>query len=1165
MRPVDPRLLRHSRSSRTGVLLLTLLGLGQALATITIIVALSRIVVTRLGSDLGLLAVGFAGRALLTWAEQVVAQRTAARVAQELRAAVLATALDRGPAWVAGFGTGRLAALLTGGMDALRPWFAGYLPALTLAVLLPPLVVVVMALVDPASALIAVLTLPLIPVFGVLVGRATERRAQERWAASARLSGHFLDVVRGLAALRLYGRADRQVAVVRQMTERHRAATVRVLRIAFLSSTALDLVATLSVGLIAVEAGLRVAAGRLDLGPALLVILLAPEAYRPLREVGARFHAGADAGAVITEVDEVLAAPLPGPAPRSSAPLSSTRESAFGSAVPSIVVSGVQVRHPQARVDALDLPALRLRAGEFVALRGPSGAGKTTALRVLAGLQPAVVGSVEVTGPRPLYLPQRPTLPHARTVAEALLRDDELDQPMDDETLDHLVRSALAVVGLATEVAAMPEGFRTPLGEHGQGLSSGQRQRLALARLLRAARERPSVLLLDEPTAHLDETAEQLVIAELRAAARRGCAVLVVAHRPALLAAADRAVHIKRTVDVNRTADIVPASPLVLAPPPRHPAQAQGERSVGLKPTDPSRSLTSRALRQPVAAVGLGAAAWLAGVTLTGAAAWLLVRASTLPPVLTLSAAVVTVRASAVARPLLRYLERLASHEVGFARLGQWRASVYADLIPRMPGAGLRRRGELLSRIVEDVDLRVDGLLRGWLPAASAALALGVAVAAAVLLFPTTAPALIAALVIAAVIAPAWAARQAGRQEDSTARARAELADAVVETVEGIDELAGRGMEAALRIPLQRGRTLAQIEARAARSAGAAAAIAHLGLAVGVIGTAAAVTSVAVTSAAVTSAAVTSVAVTSVAVTSAAGTGRGTGRIGAELAAVLLLGVVTLAEPLLALPDAAIARHRAARARARLAALRDLPRSAAQSPAPPPVLSPAQTPVQPDPSDPSIETITVRDLVAGWDPARTPALNGLDLDLPAGSRAAVLGPSGSGKSTLAAILTRLLDPVSGAPAWNGRVAMVGDDVDHVFASTVRENLRLSRSDASDDELRAVLTEVRLTDWLSGLPHGLDTWLGEGGTTMSGGERRRLVTARALLSDPDLLILDEPTEGLDEPTAHALMADLLAVTAGRRVLLLTHRSEGLDQVDAIHELVAGRLFHLSAVG
>ena len=1133
--PLDPRLVRHARTSRAGIALLAVLGAGQAAATLAVAVALTVLVAGTAGRGwaIGLLAGAFAARAVLSWAEQVVARRTAARVTDELRRSMLHALDRRGPAWVAEFGAGRLTAVLTTGLDALRPWFSGYLPALVLGVALPPLVIAAMAVVDPASAVIALVTLPLIPVLGALIGWATQTRARQRWQADARLAGHFLDVVRGLPALRVFGRADRQTAVIADLTDRHRSATLRVLRVAFLSSTALDLVGTLSVGLIAVEAGLRVAAGDLALGPALLIILLAPEAYRPLREMAARYHASTDATAVITDVDEILTA---GPAAtdRSAASggvVATTGAAATddratrGDAAPvGITAVGLRARYPRTTGDALGLDHLVVRPGEIVALRGPSGAGKTTALRVLAGLQEAHAGTF--TAGTPLYLPQRPALPHARTVA------DLFDTARPDE-----VRAALRTVALDGDLTP-----QTLLGEHGTGVSAGQRQRLALAALLHHAGREPATLLLDEPTAHLDAATERLVVARLREAARRGSAILVVAHRPALLAAADRTVALEpppgTLVDQDRTPaapaheageplplGTVPGTPDTAGDRSRTPAGVSARPEPGDHGSPGADAVTGAAptgagpWRQPWAAVTLGSASSLAGLVLTGAAAWLLVRAATLPPVLTLSTAVVLVRGSAVARPLLRYLERLVAHDVAFARLGARRARIYAALIPRVPGPRLRRRGDLLTRVADDVDARVDGLLRGRLPAYAAAGTVAVASAAALALSPAAAVPLAAGLLLAGVAAPWLAARQAARDEAATGTARARLRDAMVETVDGIEDLTHGD---AATVPERRSSDLAVLEARAARSAGSAAALAHLGWGVAVAGTAVAL-----------------------------------GGLSAEWAAVLLLGVVALAEPVLSLADAAVARQRATGAETRLAAL---------TAEPPAATFPAGG------AAPRGWDMRLRGVVAGWDPAREPALRDLDLDLPAGSRVAVVGRSGSGKSTLAAVLARLLDPRAGTitgtggadlrrvpeAAVRGRIVLVGDDTDHVFASTVRENLRLARPAATDDEVRAALTRVRLDGWLAGLPDGLDTWLGSGGSTMSGGQVRRLATARALLADPAVLLLDEPTEGLDAPTAEALMADLLDAADGRTVLVLAHRTEGLDRVDRVLELTGGRL-------
>jgi ATP-binding cassette, subfamily C, bacterial CydCD len=1235
MKPIDPRLLRHARHSRSGIVLLAAIGAGQAVATVALAVALTWFLTGTRGPAVILLGASFAARALLSWAEQVVAHRTAASVSDELRRSLVRAVARRGPAWVASFGRGRLTALLTSGLDALRPWFAGYLPAVILGVLLPPLVLLVLFRVDPASAVIALVTLPLIPLLGALIGWATQARASERWNADARLAGHFLDVVRGLGTLRTFGRASRQVEVISELTDRHRSATLRVLRVAFLSSTALDLVGTLSVGLIAVSAGLRVASGHLSLGPALLIILLAPEVYRPLREMAARYHAATDATAVISDVDAVL---------------TDVPAVVAGGGRPGVVASGLRVRYAGAGSDALVLPSLVAGAGEIVALVGPSGAGKTTALRVLAGVQAADSGSVTVNG-KPVYVPQKPSLPHARMVADlfpagtsvgsisAALEGVGLGgrsrwEPEGVEVLaadpDPLVLGSEAVAGEreadaggadadAEVVVAEPEGrvvsaepqaravstepqaravstepqaravstepqaaagearacvlgaepqasaeprtlfaksptvladeryvspkphaaptqrwagfskaagsdifppsstiapssadpvtAATPLGENGAGVSAGQKQRIALAAALFRT---PATLLLDEPTAHLDPETEQTVIARLREAAAAGSAIVVAAHRPALIAAADRIVEIEPPSPQDVSGEPTAAAASIPAPtdPAKEtnpasttrPATKTGPATVTTPSTDtnpttetgPAPETTPKLRwRHPAIAVALGSSSSLAGVLLTGAAAWLLIRAATLPPVLTLSAAVVLVRGSAVARPLLRYLERLVSHDLAFKRLGKRRARIYEALIPRVPGPNLRRRGDLLTKVVSDVDAQVDGLLRAGLPAKAAWVTLAVGVTVATLVSPRLAIPLGIAVLVSGVIAPIMAATQAQRQEVATSQARSELRDAMVETVDGVEELRGSEL---LGVPDRRSRKLAAREAQAARSAGVAGALAHLGWGVGVTGVALAL------------------------------------GLSPEWTGVLLLGSVVLGESALGLPEAAVARMRAAGAEHRLAAL---------------IAEPPTVVFRGAPKMEPFKEIRIKGLTAGW--GGNPALKNLDLTISRGEKIAITGRSGEGKSTLAMVLARFLEPQQGTITLNGRdvreipedeirrrIVLIGDDTSHLFATTIRENLKIAKPTATDEELKQALKRVHLSDW------DLDA-----DATMSGGQARRLATARALIKDPDLLILDEPTEGLDEPTAQALMDDLLDATNGHTVLVLTHRDVGLN--------------------
>lgn len=493
-----------------------LLALAQGLLVVAQADLLSRVLA---GSALLLpLAAVVLGRAALALGQGTVFGWTAARRKRVLRGRLLERGAD--------------VTLLGRGLDALDPYYAGYLPQRYAAAVVPLAVLARLAVADWPSALIIAVTLPLIPVFGALVGRHTKQATERQWGLLHRLGGHFLDVVAGLPTLRAYGRDEAQTEVVGAMADAHRRATVRTLRIAFLSSFVLETLASLSVALVAVPAGLRLLSGSIDLRVALLVLLLAPEAYLPLRALGTRFHAAAEGRAVLDQVNALLeddvaevSRPVPGTAGR-------------------IEIEGIVVRYEGDRTPALDGFWLSVEPGERVALAGPSGAGKSTLLRAVLGFVGVETGRILVDGAdlsvldlaawrrQVAYVPQRPHL-FAGTVADniRLGRTDASEAE---------VREAAEAAAAHGFIAALPHGYATELGERGLGLSTGQRQRLAIAR---AYLMDAPIVVMDEPTARLDLHGEALV-AEAAGRLLEGRTALLVAHRPALLSLADRVVHL---------------------------------------------------------------------------------------------------------------------------------------------------------------------------------------------------------------------------------------------------------------------------------------------------------------------------------------------------------------------------------------------------------------------------------------------------------------------------------------------------------------------------------------------------------------------------------------------------------------------------------------------
>ncbi|MEV4811314.1 thiol reductant ABC exporter subunit CydD [Micromonospora avicenniae] len=538
-RPFDPRLLRRVPAARRDLALLALLGVLAAGLVVAQATTLAALLATAFDGRLDRPALaGFAAtvaaRTLLVWAQGTVAARVAATVKAALRADLLAAVGRNGPGWVAGQRAGQLATLAGRGLDALDAYFTGYLPQLVLSVTVPLAVLARIGLADWSSAVIIALTLPLIPIFGALLGWQAQAATERQWRRLSLLGGHFLDMVAGLPTLRAFGRARAQVGVVRRMADGHRVATMRTLRIAFLSALVLELVATLSVALVAVPVGIRLLGGGIALQTALLVLLLTPEAYLPLRAAGSRFHASQEGLTALNDAFGVEAGAPTSPAAESRLVPDGRGEIRFES---------VTVAYD--RTVALRDVTLTVRPGEKIAVVGPSGAGKSTLLGLLLGFVTPTSGRITVGGVdladvdldawrRQLaWVPQR-----AHLFAASLADNIRLGAP---DTPDAALAEAVHDAALDEVVAGLPDGLGTVLGERGHGLSSGQRQRVALARAF--LRDAP-VVLLDEPTARLDSASEAVVLtATHRLVAGR--TALLVAHRPALLSDADRILRIE--------------------------------------------------------------------------------------------------------------------------------------------------------------------------------------------------------------------------------------------------------------------------------------------------------------------------------------------------------------------------------------------------------------------------------------------------------------------------------------------------------------------------------------------------------------------------------------------------------------------------------------------
>ena len=1180
---IDKRLLGLARSSRAGIILTISLGLAGGALTVFQAWLLSRTVngvflaektLGAIRGPMGLLLSAIVLRAILAWGMEVAANSVARKVKQDLRQRLFAHLLALGPRYTRGEETGELANTLVEGVEALDAYFSQYLPQVALSALVPITVLVFVFPIEPLSGFILLITAPLIPIFMVLLGELADVLTRRQWQTLSRMSAYFLDVLQGLTALKNLGRSREQTAKISSLNEKHRQATMIVLRGTFLSALSLELIATLSTALVAVQIGLRLLYGHLTFEQAFFVLILAPEFYLPLRTLGLRFHAGMAGLAAGERIFSLLEIPLP---ERQTHTGNNSHLVPVPGITPAVIFSNIHFTYPDG-TQALRGVNFDLQPGKITALVGPSGAGKSTLAALLLGFNQPTLGQIQISeylAPegqnRIAWLPQNPYL-----FAGSLEDNIRLGRP--DAAPDEVIAAA-RLAHIDDFIRQLPEGYNTMVGERGVQLSGGQAQRIALARAFLA--DAP-LLILDEPTANLDPATEELLNDSIKQLTGHRT-VLAIAHRLSTAARADRIVVLDQgqVVQTGKPADLATQEGLyqrlVIAargaisggvPSPGivggigEPRQTIGDSrtragegsqsaqtQVTLNPMLSSDDGKNRLyflrlialILQPsllilvALSVLLGCATIASSIGLMSASAYIIARAALHPSIAVLQVAIVGVRFFGLARGVFRYLERLVSHNVTFRVLGQLRVRFYQALEPLAPARLLQHHsGDLLSRVMGDIASLENFYVRALAPPLVAVLVtLGMTVFMAGFA-PLLAAGLLGFLALTGIGVTAltrWLARAPGRQ---SVEARARLNTTLVDGLQGMaDLLAFKQVHRQSKQILTAGCQLATAQAKMAQINGLQTALGVFFANTGMW-------------------AVLALAVPLVR----------DGRLEGYLLPVAVLATLTSFEAVLPLPQAATYLEANLQVARRLFELVDAPAE---------VVPPANPP-----SLPAVFSIEAHQLAFRYpDRPGSPILDEITFTLPHGKRLALVGPSGAGKTTLITLLLRHWEFHGGDILLDGRdlreydpdalrrsIAVVSQNT-YLFSNTVRENLLLARPEASEGEMVAAARQAQIHTFIQSLPQGYDTWIGEHGFRLSGGERQRLAVARALLKDAPLLILDEPTANLDAQTEKALLQAIQQaverqISAPHSVLMATHRLVNMEWMNEILVLDRGRI-------
>ena len=1052
--------------------------------------------------------------------------------------------------------------MLTDGLEQVDAYVARYIPQILYAIMIP--LIMGIAIVDtlPIIGIILIITVPLIPFFMILIGKQADRLNKEQWERMSFLSGHFLDVLQGITTLKLFGRAKDQIKVIGRLSEEFKDSTLRVLRVAFLSALVLELVSTISTALIAVYLGLTLLDGEISFFSAFFILLLAPEFYTPFRQLGAAFHTGMAGKTSILKYEEFMNR-------QPSLPIGG--QSQLKGKVQAIEIKDLTFTYADSE-NGVQHISLEAKRNSPIMLVGESGAGKSTIAHIIGGFLTAPKGSVTIDGldlcdidiewwrQQITYVSQHPH------IMKGTLRD-VLSFGMN--VSDEEIIEACKEVQLLDVINRQQDGLDTVIGEGGLGLSGGERQRVAL---VRAFLRKGQVLILDEVTAHLDVKTEAIISSAIKRLMDNKI-VIIIGHRLQTMHWASTLYVLKhgRIIQQGSYAKLLAVDgyfkDLVTSGLGEFSStieeQLKTEKSFSLEHREEIDNLI-RVDNQDAYVLGkdtiqtpevstskLGIQGWkllftvlspakwslvlaliftfltvFMNVGLLTVSAWLLASAALQPGLTYLSLAIVGVRFFGVSRAVCRYFERYTSHRMAFQGLYGLRIWFYAHLEPLAP-AILKRfgAGDMLGRIMGDIEVLQFFYLRTLIPPA-AAIALTILVAYGVSTIDNSlvAPIVLAALVLGLVL-PLGVYAHNKQSLTAIGPQQGEYKSLLSDTMDSLEDVISYGNEQLVYDRIQH--MMSTIDA----NKGIIERGMNLGNTLFLGGVQITVVIVAILAANAL-----------------------TGAWASVMVAVAAIGTQAWFEALQ--PMIAAVHHGAESkvATSRLTALADEPISVVEPNAPKPFNANRE--------------ITFSDVSFGYDPHRR-IYEHLRLDIKQGQSIAIVGASGSGKTTLFNMLERLYD-YSGSiyvgdvelkdisiDTWRNALGTITQDT-YIFHASFEDNIRLARPDASETDLEYAIDRASLRSVVERLPDGIHTIVGSGGHGLSGGERQRVALARLFLRKPQVVLLDEPLEGLDQVTRKALHRDLMEYVQDKTCLYITHQLEGLEHMDRILFMDKGQI-------